>query len=167
MNVKFEYGCVMAILGKNFANEIVKFGNKLIPDDDLYFEEGQEYGREKEPHVTIKFGLTDNYSKEDMGKVISHIKPFTITLVKIGIFNNEKFDVVKVDCESPTLRKLNKLFSKLPNEDEHKTYNPHLTLAYVLPGKGKKYIRSLSNPIEVNINRMKYSNPVGKYYYDL
>lgn len=166
MSAKFEFGCVMAILGNEDAAKVLVFNKKLIPDNVLYNEEGQEYGREIEPHVTIKFGLTTSYSKEDMGKVISHINPFKVKLVKVGIFSNEKFDVVKMDCESSTLSKLNKLFSKLPNEDEHPIYHPHMTLAYVKPGEGKQFVRNFK-PMEVTINKMKYSNPEGKYFYDL
>lgn len=165
-NVKYEYGCVMAIINEDASKKIIDIGKKLIPDEILYFEEGQEYGREIEPHVTIKFGLTQNYNKNKMGEVFSKIKPFEITLVAIDIFSNPKFDVVKFDVESDVLKKLNTLFNKLPNEDEYPTYHPHMTLAYVLPGEGKKFKKQI-NPIQLSINKIKYSNPVAKYYYDL
>jgi 2'-5' RNA ligase len=166
MSAKFEFGCVMAVLNEDSSKKILTISKKLIPDNLLYNEEGQDYGREHESHVTVKFGLTENYSKEDMGKVISHIHPFPITLTKISIFSNEKFDVVKIDVESDTLIKLNKIFSKLPNEDEHPIYHPHLTLAYVKPEEGKQFIKDISTTTVI-VNRMKYSNPVGKYYYNL
>jgi hypothetical protein len=41
-----------------------------------------------------------------------------------------------------------------------------MTLAYVKPGEGKRFVEKI-NPVEMTINRMKYSNPIGKYYYDL
>ena len=37
---------------------------------------------------------------------------------------------------------LNYTVSKLPNEDKYPIYIPHLTLAYLKPGTGKKYIGS-------------------------
>lgn len=165
-NVKYEYGCVMAIINEDASKKIIDIGKKLIPDDILYFEEGQDYGREDEPHVTIKFGLTDNYSKDTIGKLFSKIEPFKITLVSIDIFSNQKFDVVKFNVESDVLKKLNSLLNKLPNEDEYPTYNPHLTLAYVNPGEGKRFKKQI-NPIQLSVNRIKYSNPIDKYYYDL
>jgi 2'-5' RNA ligase len=116
--------------------------------------------------VTIKFGLTDNYSKDTIGKLFSKVEPFKITLVVIDIFSNPKFDVVKFNVESDVLRKLYSLFSKLPNEDEYPTYNPHMTLAYVKPGEGKRFKKQI-NPIQLSIDRMKYSNPIDRYYYDL
>lgn len=163
---KYEYGCVMAILEEYSAKKILALNRKLIPDGVLYEEPGEEFGREKEPHITVKFGLTKTYSKKEMGEAISKIKPFKIKLVGISVFQNEKFDVIKIDVESKKLERYNKIFSKLPNEDEHPIYHPHLTLAYVKPGNGKRFIIKLK-PIEVEINKMKYSNPVGKYFYDL
>lgn len=165
-NVKYEYGCVMAIVSEDASKKIIDIGKKLIPDDILYFEEGQEYGREVEPHVTIKFGLTQTYSKDKIGEVFSKIEPFKITLIAIDIFSNPKFDVVKFNVESDVLKKLNSLFSKLPNEDEHPIYHPHMTLAYVKPREGKRFKKQI-NPIQLSIDRMKYSNPVAKYYYNL
>lgn len=165
-NVKYEYGCVMAIINEDASEKIIEIGKKLIPDDILYFEEGQEYGREVEPHVTIKFGLTENYSKDMIGKLISKIEPFKITLVAIDIFSNSKFDVVKFNVESDVLRKLNSLFNKLPNEDEYPTYNPHMTIAYVKPGEGRRFKKQI-NPIQLSVSRIKYSNPIAKYYYEL
>jgi 2'-5' RNA ligase len=165
-NVKFEYGCIMAIVDDSSANKIVEINKKLIPDDILYFEEGQEYGRETEPHVTIKYGLTTNYSESDIQKLVSYVKPFKITLTSIDLFKNPKFDVVKFNVESNVLRKLNKLISKLPNEDKYPVYNPHLTLAYVLPGEGDKFKKEIK-PIDLNINKIKYSNSENKYYYSL
>jgi 2'-5' RNA ligase len=165
-NINYEYGCVMAIVNEDASRKIIEIGKKLIPDDVLYFEDGQEYGRETEPHVTIKFGLTDNYSKNTMGKLFSKIEPFKITLVVIDIFSNPKFDVVKFNVESDVLKKMNSLFSKLPNEDEYPTYNPHMTLAYVRSGEGKKFKKQI-NPIQLLVTKIKYSNPIDKYYYDL
>jgi len=166
-NVKYEFGCIMGILNQKASKTLLDISKKLIPNNVLYEEEeDQDYGREKEMHVTCKFGLTKNYSKKDMGKVISHIKPFLISISGITTFNNEKFDVIKIDVKSTMLTKLNKMFSKLPNEDEHPIYRPHITLAYVNPGKGNKFIREF-NSIELIINRIKYSNPIGRYFYDL
>lgn len=165
-NVKYEYGCVMAVTDDNVSEKINKIGKKLIPDDILYFEEGQNYGRETEPHVTIKFGLTEDYDKNEMGRIFIKVKPFKITLVTIDVFSNPKFDVVKFNVEGDVLRKLNSLFCELPNKDEYPTYNPHMTLAYVNPGEGKRFKQKIK-PVELLINKIKYSNPIGKYYYDL
>jgi hypothetical protein len=163
---KYEYGCVMGMFDEVSSDKIFRINKHLIPDHILYHEEGEEYGRESEPHVTIKFGLTTTYSKEDMRAVISKIHPFEITLTKIDVFNNEKFDVIKFNVEGSYLRKLNAFFTKLPNEDQYPTYNPHITLAYVKVGTGNQFKKSIK-PIQLLINRIKYSNSTAKYFYDL
>lgn len=165
-NFKYEYGCVMGILNSDDRESILKINKHLIPDEILYNEDGEEYGRETESHVTIKFGLTKEYSKSDMGKVFSNIKPFSITFTKIDIFENDKFDVVKFNVVSETLHKLNFLFSKLPNEDKYPIYHPHSTLAYVKRGEGSRFVRNIK-PISVEINKIKYSTPTNKYFYNL
>lgn len=165
-NVKYQYGCIMGIVDPKTASTLLKISKKLIPDDALFFEEGQEYGRETECHITVKFGFTNHYSEEAMGKVMSKIKPFSAVLDKIDLFQNPKFDVVKYNVVSEELNRLNNLFKKLPNKDEYPIYHPHLTIAYVKPGQGKQFLKKIS-PVEIEITRMKYSNPVGKYFYDL
>lgn len=163
---KYEYGCVMGVVEPVASAKIQKLNGLLIPEESLYLEEGQEFGREKECHITIKFGLTEHYKKDVMGKVVGGLQPFKAVLESIDLFRNPKFDVVKFNVKSDVLERLNKMFSRLPNKDEHPIYKPHLTLAYVKPGEGKKFIKELK-PFEVSINRIKYSNPEGKYYYDL
>ncbi len=144
----FDYGCVMLKPSSEFCKKIIEFNTKLIPDSIL-FKENDKYGREFDVHVTVKYGLTNSYSFDQMKKMLSSTKPFRINLVSLDIFQNDKFDVVKFNVESKELRKLNKFFSSLPNEDEYPTYNPHSTLAYVLPGKGLPY---KNKPIDKNIS---------------
>ena len=51
-----EYGCLMAMILPEHSKLINNFCNKIIDDDDLYIE-GNEYGRENESHVTIRYGF--------------------------------------------------------------------------------------------------------------
>lgn len=48
-------------------------------------------------------------------------------------------DVLKIDVHSPDLHRLNTLLKQLPHVDTHPTYQPHVTLAYVKPGRGAYY----------------------------
>jgi hypothetical protein len=48
-------------------------------------------------------------------------------------------DVLKIDVHSEDLHRLNTLLKSLPYTDTHPTYQPHVTLAYVKPGRGKYY----------------------------
>lgn len=166
----YKYGCVMGYLPSNTAHAIVNFNKTLIPDEVLYFDPtGKEtFGRELEPHITIKFGLTKTYTKEEMQQLLSGIDPFYIKIQKIDLFQNPLFDVVKFNVEGdPELYKFRDVLDKLPNADEHKEYHPHMTLAYVQPGQGPRYVRKSNMFAKVLISTIVYSHPAGKYLYTL
>lgn len=132
----------VAVTGQE-ATEIKNFAAK-IPDEELYIDESDDsYGREDEPHITVKYGLKTN----DPGDVQSILKDHPQVSAKMGgvsIFENEKYDVVKVEIDSPELHALNEKINKeaeisLP-KGETFDYTPHATIAYVKPGEGKKYV---------------------------
>lgn len=112
--------------------------HKQISKEDLYTEE-KGYGLEKEPHVTILYGLhTTNPS--GIKKLLKDEKPVKLKLGKITRFSTDDkpYDVLKIDIKSEDLTRLNKLFKD--NEEytsDFDKYHPHLTLAYVKKGKAK------------------------------
>jgi DNA polymerase-3 subunit beta len=105
-----------------------------IPESDL-----SEEGRETEPHITALYGLHAE-EPSDIKKILKKEPPVTAKIGKASVFKGDDQDVVKLDIESPDLRRINAALSKLPNSNEHPKYEPHLTLAYVKPGEGTKYI---------------------------
>ncbi len=125
------------------AKEITAFAAK-IPDEALYTEPNDDsYGRETEPHITVKYGLKTN-DPADVAPIISNHSPIKAKMGKVSLFEGEKYDVVKVEVESAELKNLNKKIADeadiaLP-EGESFEYTPHVTIAYVKPGEGKKYI---------------------------
>ena len=121
--------------------EVVEFG-KSIPKDELYVGESDaydDYGVEEETHVTALYGLTTD-NADEVRKVVEGFGEFNITLGKTSLFENEEYDVLKIDVESKELRDLNKLIDdSLDNENSFPDYKPHITIAYLKPGEGKKY----------------------------
>jgi len=161
----YDYGCVMLYLDvpKKDWDKI----QKTIKEEDIYKESGDiSYGREESPYITILYGLHNTIPDTTISEIISTIKQQTITLKKIGKFNNTKYDVIKFDIigeDKKTLTKLNNKFIKLPYTNDFPDYNPHATIAYIKPKKGKKYTKTLSNDdsLVVNCKKIVYSKANG------
>ena len=146
---------------------LVDFGKQLVKDDDLYIV-GDEYGREKETHVTILYGFVPELNELQIRKVLQGVEPFTITLTGIDTFKNEKegYDVVKFTVESSVLRQLNEKTKKYPNQNEFPNYSPHLTICYVKPGTFKNPISGLK--INIPVHQVFYSTAnTDKSYFGL
>lgn len=135
-----------------------------IHDDDL-----AEDGREMEPHVTVKYGLhTDDAN--DVRDAVYGEPPVAIQLGKCSIFERRdkssqrggsEWDVVKIEVISESIRDLNaKISERLTCTDTFPDYKPHITIAYVKPGLGEKYARTL-NALEgrtATFDRLVFSN---------
>lgn len=149
-----EFGCLMVYFDIPNWKEILEKVNIDVKDV-------HRYGLEKEPHVTVLYGFhLDKVNKNDIKKEIEKlkIKPFKIKLSKITQFQNKEYDVLKFDIENETLKKLNKHFgANFPYTNDFPEYNPHMTVGYVLPGSGKKYLGKDFSSIEVDANKFVYS----------
>ena len=126
-----EYATTQINLPSDLAKRVLVMASK-IDDADL-----AEDGREDEPHITVLYGLRDLQGIEE---TIAGFGKIPIILGKTSLFENEEYDVVKVDVDSERLHKLYEVLSKLPNENKYDKYIPHVTLAYVKKGAGKKYV---------------------------
>lgn len=156
-NDSADKGCLMAMILEPQRQALLNFGNKLVREEDLYVV-GDEFGREKETHVTILYGFVPDLDKSQVVQIIHNVKPFTLTLTGVDTFKNEKegFDVVKFSVESPELRRLNAEAQKFPNQNDYPDYRPHMTIAYVKPGTFKETRNGLK--IEVPIRQVCYSS---------
>jgi tRNA nucleotidyltransferase/poly(A) polymerase/2'-5' RNA ligase len=140
---RVEYGCLMLFLDVPIWERIT---SKIRPED-LYIG-GGEYGVEKEPHLTILYGFHDEVTAEDVFDLVKEkipMRPIQVRITGISIFENLEFDVVKFDVNSPELTKLNDILRQLPNTTKFPEYHAHITIAYVKPGEGKKYIKPFQN----------------------
>jgi DNA repair protein RadC len=133
---KYEFSSTQIELPQKTAAAIKQLAAD-IPDADLAAD-----GREKDPHVTIKYGIHDE-DPAQIRKLLEGERPITVTFGETSFFPNGESnsgDVLKADVDSPDLHRLNKkIAGAVANTDTHPEYKPHATIAYLKPGLGKKY----------------------------
>lgn len=161
-----DYSNTQVQLPKEAADSIKAFG-KSIPDSEIYEElDDDSYGRETEPHITVRYGLeTDNV--KDIVPAFKGLGPIKAKLGKVSIFESDDYDVIKVDIESPDLETANKKVGEtvnLPGET-FKDYKPHTTIAYVKKGEGKKYVGDNTfEGKEVVFDKIQLSDRQGNFH---
>ena len=138
---------------------------KTIPDKDLSPDGRAGDSEATAPHVTVKYGL-HTADVEKVRDVLKDEPPVTVTLGKTSLFQNDEHDVLKVDVDSPDLHRLNATIAKaLKTTDTFPDYRPHVTIAYLKPGKGKDYLgdETLSGRT-MTIDALRFSTKDGKIY---
>lgn len=136
-----EFSCVMAPAPPDLAAAIINWGQMYVLDDEIFYGDEPGFGREDEPHVTVKYGLHDATPSPALLKIIEETQPFEIAIGMASLFEAEKYDVLKFDVDSEALRALNaRISAELPVTDTHPEYHPHLTVAYVQKGTARELI---------------------------
>jgi hypothetical protein len=159
-------GCLMAMLPQDKTDTIVNFGKRLIKEEDLYIE-NNEFGRETEGHVTIRYGFLKDLNELEIRQLITGQKPFMVELFGLDKFDTDpRYDVAMFKANSPVLKRLNEMSGIYLTESDYNEYKPHLTLAYVQKGKFPHVKEGLR--LQVPIKTICYS-PIqgGKSYFEL
>lgn len=136
----YDYGCAMLYFGEELIKEIVP----MIDPEDLYIE-GDGFGMEMEPHCTLLYGL---HKEVDTPTIENITNKYTYNSCKYhnpSCFNNEKYDVLKYDISGDALSDVNKDLTGLPHTTDYPNYHPHMTIAYLKPGTGEKYVNKLKD----------------------
>lgn len=139
--VNYEYSITKIDLPDKLSESVISWGEKNIPEKDLFIEDGVEKGRENDIHITVLYGITDQKPNKT-SKVIKEIKPFEVRLGLINAFkDNKEYDVIKIEVESGDLERLHyELRNRINNESTFPTYNPHVTILYAKKGSADKFI---------------------------
>ena len=159
----YEYGCVMIEIPVSNWDEITS----IIDTDDIYEKDDDStYGIQKNPHLTLLYGLHDTVTPEMVKSVFNKFTgDINIEVDGIDIFENEEFDVVKFNVKpDDTLQYLHDELSKFPNSNSFPDYKPHITIGYVKKGTGKKYIKPDYKYQVKNVNKITYSMPNGEIF---
>lgn len=142
----YSYGCMMLYFNvtKTWWDSL----QDLIDEDDITRVNGT-YGREKykDAHVTLLYGLHEDAKIDELEDELLK-KPFkTIRPTQISYFETGNYDVVKLEVDYAFIKELNKVCKKYPYTTQHNRYIPHMTIAYVKKGTGKKYKEKLETKL--------------------
>jgi hypothetical protein len=160
----YEYGCAMIYLNKDVTKQLIS----EIDENDLYNDNSGNYGLELKPHVTCLYGIHDggkydylsDSDKEDIFHICRNISG-DIKLHNVSLFINDNFEVLKFDVENDSLFKINKKLSdSFKNSNYYPDYHPHVTISYLKPGTGEKYVK-LFKELKLNVKpeSIVYSSP--------
>ena len=140
----YPYSCAMLY----FGGDDMKALHNQINLEDLYVE-GDGFGIETEPHCTLLYGLHDDVvTPEQVQEVLNNRTYNTCKAHNLSLFENPKYDVLKYDVEGDNLHETNEDLKQFPFTSDYPDYHPHMTVAYLKPGKGKEYVNKLGNMFE-------------------
>lgn len=133
-----------------------------IDEGDLYIDPEQPklFGIEQDPHVSVLVGFDDGAFP--LGTLTSWLETqhgFKVELTGISIFSNKDYDVVKFDVRAKELHAMHDYVAgHYPNKELFPDFVPHMTIAYVKAGAGKKYVTGLREPITLEAKSFVYSD---------
>lgn len=141
-NTSREYAFLMIDYeGNDFIEKI----QSKIKKEHLYTEEdNDDYGIEKNPHVTLVPCLNNDVDVNKLKTYLDDISEYDIILTDLSKFECENFDVLKCAVKSNKLIETNKKIVKdFETHSEYKDYTPHLTIAYMKHGMADKYTENI------------------------
>lgn len=143
----YDYNCIM--IGYDSIPEIEKIQD-TIKDSDIFYgiDEEESYGLEKEAHVTLLYGIKPEITWDEVKKYLKPLSEYKAILTNLSLFENEKYDVLKIDVKCPKMHETNKeLRDNINYVETYPDYHPHMTVAYLKKGEGKKYTKDMLDKI--------------------
>jgi 2'-5' RNA ligase len=129
-------------------------------------EEDPSFGLEDEPHTTLLYGLHEEVTLKQVENILDGYTYYTCKVSNPSLFKNEEFDVLKFDVTGDNLHETNKSLKELPHTSTYPNYHPHLTIGYIKPGKGQRYVDIINDLDETEYwlapKYAVYSQPNGK-----
>ena len=160
---KYNFSSVQINLPEVIANKIIAWGDKKIPERDVYQDE-PGLGRENEIHTTVLYGLhTDR--PDIVSDLLKKEQEFEIKLGPVSIFDtNTQYDVVKIEVEGKELHRINTILTNnCKHTNKFKKYSPHVTIAYIRKDTCKRLNGNKTfTGITIPVKEMIFSSMNGK-----
>ena len=159
-NINYSFSSLQFSLPAHLARRIVHWGKTHISENQLFVQDNK-FGREDDIHLTVLYGI---HAKEPfrIKNLLRSQKPFDIQLDNVSMFTtDDRFDVVKIGVKSPELMALNKkIRENIPYSSKHKTYSPHVTIAYVKKNSCKDLVGKPFADV-IPVNSLIFSSKIG------
>lgn len=139
--------------------EFVKELQSLIPSDDLFVDEANYYfGLETKYHITLASFLKNDVDLEELKTYLMDISAYRAQLTDISAFERPENDVLKCGVSSEAIHKTNRIImANFPNDYPYESYQCHLTIAFLKPGKAAKYLQSKIEPVTITPKNFLFS----------
>jgi len=132
----YDFACAMLYLNFPEMQEL----HSQIEKEDVYVDPNdQTFGLETEPHVTLLYGLHSDVGLDKVEPIVSEPTYSTVKAHNPSLFENDKYDVLKFDIKGDQLAEVNSKLKQFPFTSDFPDYHPHMTIAYLKRGMGKKY----------------------------
>lgn len=157
MEGKHDFGCVMLY----FDFHGIEVFHNILEIGDIYTKDN--HGLETKAHITLLYGFNEEVNPNEVIDVVKKYEYIHVKLDNVSLFQNEEYDVLKLDANLNILQDVHNELRKFPHTDVYSTYHPHMTIAYLKPGTGNKYIDKLKwVKLLMNPNEIVYSKSNGE-----
>ncbi len=96
-----DFGCLMVKVNVPNWGDVM---NAIAPEDLV---NGENLGLEKEPHITVVYGIhQESVSLDQIKSVLPPCKNVILFANSITCFENENYDVLKFDIHSEILKNI-------------------------------------------------------------
>jgi len=153
----YDYGCIMLMFD---SPNLLKIQDAIDPNHivkDL----------KTDFHCTLLYGIHDDEVGDDKIEEILHNYTFsTCKIYNISCFENDEYDILKLDVEGENLSNANTEFKTLPHTNEYTEFRPHITIAYLEKGMGDEYVNKFKKYVDsgyfLSPQYAIYSKPSGE-----
>lgn len=153
----YEYGCVFVDFNQETLNRKLDEIKKPIPAAHVYRPDDPRFGYEDEPHVTALYGLleleapdyTGGFGELLLRELYFELSPLPregvwCSLQSLDFFECPDYDVLHIKVYSEQIKRLDGYLREKYEYHNPYPFNPHLTLAYLLPGSGRRFVQELT-----------------------